>query len=100
MGVAISNLLAGTGITPLIATLPPLTVRIPLLPIGTGQLGLAVTMAALVGAVVPDPAARGLLSSVSVSAGMWGWGIGVTMTPMSSSAIITAPFGPRYRRGR
>jgi hypothetical protein len=93
MGVAIGNLLPGTGITPLIATLPPLTVPllIPLLLIATGQLGLnPVAMVALVGAVVPDPAALGIQPAVLAFACMLGWGLGVTMTPMSSSAIITA----------
>lgn len=93
MGVAIGNLLPGTGLTPLIATLPPLTVplMIPLLLIATGQLGLnPVAMVALVGAVVPDPSALGLPPAVLAFACMLGWGLGVTMTPMSSSAIITA----------
>jgi hypothetical protein len=93
MGVAIGNLLPGTGLTPLIATLPPLTVPllIPLLLIATGQLGLnPVAMVALVGAVVPDPSALGLQPAVLAFACMLGWGLGVTMTPMSSSAIITA----------
>ena len=93
MGIAIGNLLPGTGLTPLIATLPPLTVPllIPLLLIATGQLGLnPVAMVALVGAVVPDPSALGLPPAVLAFACMLGWGLGVTMTPMSSSAIITA----------
>jgi hypothetical protein len=93
MGVAIGNLLPNTGLTPLIATLPPLTVPllIPLLLIATGQLGLnPVAMVALVGAVVPDPSALGLQPAVLAFACMLGWGLGVTMTPMSSSAIITA----------
>ncbi len=93
MGVAIGNLLPGTGLTPLIATLPPLTMPllIPLLLIATGQLGLnPVAVVALVGAVVPDPSALGLPPAVLAFACMLGWGLGVTMTPMSSSAIITA----------
>ncbi len=93
MGVAIGNLLPGTGITPLIATLPPLTMPllIPLLLIATGQLGLnPVAVVALVGAVVPDPSALGLPPAVLAFSCMLGWGLGVTMTPMSSSAIITA----------
>lgn len=93
MGVAIGNLLPDTGLTPLIATLPPLTVPllIPLLLIATGQLGLnPVAMVALVGAVVPDPSALGMPPAVLAFACMLGWGLGVTMTPMSSSAIITA----------
>ena len=93
MGVAIGNLLPNTGLTPLIATLPPLTMPllIPLLLIATGQLGLnPVAVVALVGAVIPDPSALGLQPAVLAFACMLGWGLGVTMTPMSSSAIITA----------
>jgi hypothetical protein len=93
MGVAIGNLLPNTGLTPLIATLPPLTVPllIPLILIATGQLGLnPVAMVALVGAIVPDPSALGLQPAVLAFACMLGWGLGVTMTPMSSSAIMTA----------
>ncbi len=93
MGVAIGNLLPGTGLTPLIASLPPLTMPllIPLLLIATGQLGLnPVAVVALVGAVVPDPSALGLPPAVLAFSCMLGWGLGVTMTPMSSSAIITA----------
>jgi len=93
MGVAIGNLLPATGLTPLIASLPPLTMPllIPLLLIATGQLGLnPVAVVALVGAVVPDPSALGLPPAVLAFACMLGWGLGVTMTPMSSSAIITA----------
>ena len=93
MGVAIGNLLPGTGLTPLIASLPPLTMPllIPLLLIATGQLGLnPVAVVALVGAVVPDSSALGLPPAVLAFSCMLGWGLGVTMTPMSSSAIITA----------
>ncbi len=93
MGVAIGNLLPGTGLTPLIATLPPITVplMVPLVLIATGLIGLnPVAMVALVGAVIPDPAALGVPPAVLAFACMLGWGLGVTMTPMSSSAIITA----------
>jgi hypothetical protein len=93
MGVAIGNLLPSVGLTPLLATLPPVTIPllIPLLLIATGQIGLnPVAMVALVGAVVPDPTALGVPPAVLAFACMLGWGLGVTMTPMSSSAIITA----------
>lgn len=93
MGVAIGNLLPSVGLTPLLATLPPVTIPllIPLLLIATGQIGLnPVAMVALVGAVVPDPTALGVPPAGPAFACMLGWGLGVTMTPMSSSAIITA----------
>jgi hypothetical protein len=93
MGVAIGNLLPGIGLTPLLAALPPITIPllIPLLLIATGQLGLnPVAVVALVGAVIPHPVSFGVPPAVLAFACMLGWGLGVTMTPMSSSAIITA----------
>jgi hypothetical protein len=93
MGVAIGSVLPAIGLTPLLAALPPVTIPllIPLLPIATGQLGLnPVAVVALVGAVIPDPAAFGVAPAVLAFACMLGWGLGVSMTPMSSSAIITA----------
>jgi hypothetical protein len=93
MGVAIGNLLPGTGLTSLIATLPPIAVPllVPLVLIATGLIGLnPVAMVALVGAIVPDPMALGVPPAVLAFSCMLGWGLGVTMTPMSSSAIITA----------
>jgi hypothetical protein len=93
MGVAIGNLLPGTGLTSLIAALPPIAVPllVPLVLIATGLIGLnPVAMVALVGAIVPDPMALGVPPAVWAFSCMLGWGLGVTMTPMSSSAIITA----------
>jgi hypothetical protein len=93
MGVAIGSVLPAIGLTPLIAALPPVTVplAIPLLLIATGQIGLnPVAMVALIGAAIPDPSALGVPPAVLAFACMLGWGLGVTMTPMSSSAIITA----------
>ena len=93
MGVAIGNLLPGTGLTPLIAMLPPITVPllVPLVLIATGLMGLnPVAIVALVGALVPDPRALGVPPAVLAFACMLGWGLAVTMTPMSSAAIITA----------
>ena len=93
MGVAIGSVLPGErsgslrGRTASVAV--PLL--IPLLLIATGQLGLnPVAVVALIGAAVPDPAALGVPPAVLAFACMLGWGLGVTMTPMSSSAIITA----------
>ena len=93
MGVTIGNLLPGTGLTPLIGALPPIAIPmlIPIVLIAGGLLGLnPVALVALVGAVVPDPAALGVPPAVLAFACMLGWGLAVTMTPMSSSAIITA----------
>ena len=93
MGVAIGSVLPMIGLTPMIAVLPPVTVPllVPLVLIATGQLGLnPVAVVALVGAAIPDPAALGVPPAVLAFACMLGWGLGVTMTPMSSSAIITA----------
>jgi C4-dicarboxylate transporter len=77
----------------LIATLPPIAIPmlVPLVLIAAGLLGLnPVALVALVGAVVPDPGALGVPPAVLAFACMLGWGLAVTMTPMSSSAIITA----------
>ena len=64
---------------------------VPLVLIATGLIGLnPVAMVALVGAIVPDPMALGVPPAVLAFSCMLGWGLAVTMTPMSSSAIITA----------
>ena len=92
-GVALGSVLPASGLAPLVAELPSVTVPllIPLLLIATGQLGLnPVAVVALIGAAVPDPGALGVPPAVLAFACMLGWGLGVTMTPMSSSAIITA----------
>ncbi len=44
----------------------------------------------VIGAAVPDPGALGVPPALLAFACMLGWGLAVTMTPMSSSAIITA----------
>jgi hypothetical protein len=93
MAVAIGNVLPHTGLSPLVAALPPVTIPllVPVLLIATGQIGLnPVAVVALVGAVIPNAAALGIPPAVLAFACMLGWGLGVTMTPMSSSAIITA----------
>jgi hypothetical protein len=93
MGVALGSVLPASGLAPFVAGLPSVTVPllIPLLLIGTGQLGLnPVAVVALIGAAVPDPGLLGVPPAVLAFACMLGWGLGVTMTPMSSSAIITA----------
>ena len=93
MGVALGSVLPAGGLAPLVAGLPSITLPllIPLLLIATGQLGLnPVAVVALIGAAVPDPGALGVPPAVLAFACMLGWGLAVTMTPMSSSAIITA----------
>ena len=57
----------------------------------TGQIGLnPVAAVALLGAAIPDPAALGLSPAVLGFACMLGWGVGVSVTAMSASAITTA----------
>ena len=93
MGVALGNVLPATGIAPLVAGLPAVAIPllVPVLLIATGQLGLnPVAMVALIGAAIPDAASLGVPPAVLAFACMLGWGLGVAMTPMSSSAIITA----------
>jgi hypothetical protein len=93
MGVALGSVLPASGLAPFVAGFPSVTVPllIPLLLIATGQLGFnPVAVVALIGAAVPDPGALGVPPAVLAFACMLGWGLGVTMTPMSSSAIITA----------
>lgn len=93
MGVAAGGVLPAGGIAPYIAHLPPLLVPllVPVLLIATGQLGLnPVAVVALLGAAMPDPAAFGVSPAAVAFACMLGWGLAVNMTPMSSSAIITA----------
>ena len=71
------------------AVIVPLLV--PPLLIATGQLGLnPVAVVALIGTAIPNAAALGIPPAVLAFACMLGWGLGVTMTAMSSSAIITA----------
>ncbi len=93
MATAIGNLLRTAGHGSLLAGLPPLLIplAVPLLLIATGQIGLnPVAVVALIGAIIPDSTVIGVPPGVLAFACMLGWGLGVTMTPMSSSAIITA----------
>ncbi len=93
MAVTVGSVLPHTGLSPLIAALPPpaIPLLVPVLLIATGQLGLnPVAVVALIGAVIPDAGALGVPPAVLAFACMLGWGLSVTMTPMSSSAIITA----------
>jgi hypothetical protein len=93
MGVAIGNALPTGGIAPHVAGLPAIAIPllVPVLLIATGQLGLnPVAVVALIGAAIPNAAALGVPPAVLAFSCMLGWGLGVAMTPMSSSAIITA----------
>jgi hypothetical protein len=93
MAAAIGGVLPSHGIAPFLTMLPPLAVPllVPVVLIGTGQLGLnPVAMVALLGAAMPEPAAFGVPPAALALSFMLSWGLGVGMTPMSSSAIITA----------
>ncbi len=93
MGVAVGGALPAAGLAPFIAHLPPIAVPllVPVMLIATGQLGLnPVAVIALLGAAMPDPAAFGISPAILAFSCMLGWGLGVSMTPMSASAITTA----------
>ncbi len=93
MGVAVGGALPAAGLAPFIAHLPPIAVPllVPVILIATGQLGLnPVAVIALLGAAMPDPAAFGISPAILAFSCMLGWGLGVSMTPMSASAITTA----------
>jgi hypothetical protein len=93
MGVTVGGVLPGGGIAPLITHVPPMAIPllVPVILIATGQIGLnPVAVVALLGAVLPDPAAVGVPPAVLALSCMLGWGLAVNMTPMSASAITTA----------
>ncbi len=93
MGVAVGGALPAAGLAPFIAHVPPIAVPllVPVILIATGQIGLnPVAVIALLGAAMPDPMAFGISPAVLAFACMLGWGLGVSMTPMSASAITTA----------
>ena len=93
MGVAAAGIIPGGALAPVLSHLPGVTLPllVPVLLIVTGQLGLnPVAIVALLGAAVPHPEALGISSAVLAFACMLGWGMGVSLTPLSASAIITA----------
>ena len=93
VGVALGAALAGGKTIAVLAWLPPITIPlgVPVLLMAAGQIGLnPVATVALIGAVLPDPAAFGVAPAVLAFACMLGWGIGVSVTAMSASAITTA----------
>ena len=93
VGVALGAALAGGKTIAVLALLPPLAIPlgVPVLLMAAGQVGLnPVATVALIGAVLPDPASFGVAPAVLAFACMLGWGIGVSVTAMSASAITTA----------
>ncbi len=93
VGVALGAALAGGKAFAALAWLPPIAIPlgVPVLLMAAGQVGLnPVATVALIGALLPDPAALGVAPAVLAFACMLGWGIGVSVTAMSASAITTA----------
>jgi hypothetical protein len=93
VGVALGAALPAGGLALVLAHLPPLAIPllVPLLLMALGQIGLnPVAMVAVLGAAIPDPAALGIPPAVLGFACMLGWGVGVSVTAMSASAITTA----------
>lgn len=93
MGVALGAALPQGGIAPFLGALPAAAVPLLVVPllIAAGLLGLnPIAVVAIIGAAVPDPAALGVAPATLAFACMLGWGVGVSMTPMSASAIATA----------
>jgi hypothetical protein len=93
MGVTAAGIIPGALIAPVLSHLPGVTLPllVPVVLIATGQAGLnPVAIVALLGAAVPDPAGLGISPAVLAFSCMLGWGMGVSMTPLSASAIITA----------
>jgi hypothetical protein len=92
-GVALGGALPPGGLTGMAALLPPVVVplSVPVTLIATGQLGLnPIAVVALLGTALPHPDAFGVPPGVLAFACMLGWGLAVTMTPMSASAMMTA----------
>lgn len=92
IGVAIGGALPTGGLAPFLAHLPPLLIplSVPLLLMASGQIGLnPVAAVALIGAAIPDPASLGISPAVLAFACMLGWGVGISVTAMSASAIAT-----------
>jgi hypothetical protein len=93
MGVTVGGVLPTDSLAPLLVHLTPMIIPllVPVLLIATGQLGLnPIAVVALLGAAMPDPARFGVPPAALAFACMLGWGLGVSMTPMSASAITTA----------
>ncbi len=93
IGVTIGGILPANALAPLLGHLPPVAIPllVPVLLIATGQIGLnPIAVVALLGAALPDPARLGVPPAALAFACMLGWGLGVSMTPMSASAITTA----------
>ncbi len=93
IGVALGGALPAGGLAPLLLHVPPLLIPlgVPVLLMACGQIGLnPVAAVALLGAAIPDSAALGVKPAVLAFACMLGWGVAVSVTAMSASAIMTA----------
>jgi hypothetical protein len=93
IGVTIGGILPADALVPMLGHLPPIAIPmlVPVLLIATGQIGLnPIAVVALLGAALPDPARLGVPPAALAFGCMLGWGLGVGMTPMSASAIVTA----------
>ena len=93
VGVALGAALPAGELAGPLSHLPPLAIPllVPVLLMATGQIGLnPVATVALLGAMLPDPRALGVAPAVLGFACMLGWGVGVSVTAMSASAITTA----------
>ena len=93
IGVALGGALPAGGLAPFLLPLPPwlIPLLVPVLLIATGQIGLnPVAAVALLGAAIPNSAVLGVSPAVLAFACMLGWGVAVSATAMSASAIMTA----------
>jgi len=93
LGVTLGMALPADGLAALLPPVPTLLVplAVPVVLIATALLGLnPIAVVAVIGALVPDPAALGVAPGVLALACMLGWGVGVGMTPLSASALATA----------
>ena len=93
LGVTLGMALPPEGLAAVLPPVPALLVplAVPVVLIATSLLGLnPIAVVAVIGALVPDPAALGVAPGVLALACMLGWGVGVGMTPLSASALATA----------
>lgn len=92
-GLALGAVFPAAGLAPSLASIPPILIplAVPVLLIATGQVGLnPIAVVAVLGAMLPDPAALGVAPATLAFACMLSWGLAVGITPMSASALATA----------
>jgi len=92
-GVALGAAFPASGLASVLAGFPPVLIplAVPVLLIATGQVGLnPIAVVAVLGAMLPDPAALGVAPATLAFACMLSWGLAVGITPMSASALATA----------